>query len=314
LSSERFSTVVMDVDGDENQDLLRLRRYNGEAWVGPLEVGTQQTPGMFSDWMGSDTILRQALYPIDFDADGDVDHLSVAENYQLYLVENIDAAFYLDVYVGLSGPYDTADGMMSDALRTGGYLPEVEPYNVDCNRVLPGVLLVAGPAAITDWLVLELRDAAGEVIRRRTGLLCREGRVVDMDGVSPVKFDVIPTGDYSLVIRHRNHLAIQSQATMPVSIGDTVVVDFMDPMITPTTNATDQLNPGDGTRVMISGDANADGQVNAVDQNNFWRMQNGGVYNYRVSSADFNLDGAVNAIDVNAHWRVNNSRTSGVED
>ena len=63
-----------------------------------------------------------------------------------------------------------------------------------------------------------------------------------------------------------------------------------------------------GKTFLISGDANNDGTINPVDKNNFWRIQNGEVFDYNSSSADFNMDGVVNPVDKSIIWRTNNSR------
>ena len=71
------------------------------------------------------------------------------------------------------------------------------------------------------------------------------------------------------------------------------------------TGALNLLAPG--IYGMYSGDANRDGQVNAVDLNAHWQLQNGNPFSYLTTAADFNLDGAINAVDLNAHWQLNNS-------
>ncbi len=60
-------------------------------------------------------------------------------------------------------------------------------------------------------------------------------------------------------------------------------------------------------RAMIAGEANNDGQINPIDKNEYWRLENGNMYNYLNSKADFNLDGFVNPVDKNDYWRTNNS-------
>ncbi|MCP5064583.1 MAG: hypothetical protein GY936_19270 [Ignavibacteriae bacterium] len=62
---------------------------------------------------------------------------------------------------------------------------------------------------------------------------------------------------------------------------------------------------------MIAGDANSDGAVDAVDKNDFWRVENGTTYDYSKNS-DFNLDGNLDAVDKNDFWRVNNGTASQV--
>gem|GEM_PF-4640798 len=73
-----------------------------------------------------------------------------------------------------------------------------------------------------------------------------------------------------------------------------------------------QLEITSGVFGLWSGDANADGSINAFDSNSLWRPQNGATYNYLNSTADFNLDASVNAVDNNAHWRVGNGQTSSI--
>ena len=62
-----------------------------------------------------------------------------------------------------------------------------------------------------------------------------------------------------------------------------------------------------GIMVLWGGDANSDGNVNALDKNLHWLPQNGNPFTYGSSTADFNLDGIINAIDLNFYWRFNNS-------
>ena len=67
-----------------------------------------------------------------------------------------------------------------------------------------------------------------------------------------------------------------------------------------------------GKFMLIDGDANSDGQINAVDINLIWRIQNGQPFVYLLSTGDYNLDGTVNAVDLNLFWRPNNSKASQV--
>lgn len=76
-------------------------------------------------------------------------------------------------------------------------------------------------------------------------------------------------------------------------------------------NAQDSLG---GIFMMIAGNANGDGQINAVDRNNYWRPQNGQPFMYSIFFSDFNLDGAVNSVDINLYWRPNNSKAEQIPD
>jgi hypothetical protein len=78
--------------------------------------------------------------------------------------------------------------------------------------VAPAVLQVTGPAAIVDWILLELRskDNPATVLASRAALLRRDGLVVDVDGTSPVAVP-LPVGDYYVAIQHRNHLGAMAR-------------------------------------------------------------------------------------------------------
>jgi hypothetical protein len=137
----------------------------------------------------------------------------------------------------LEGPYTSATGMMSDALRVGGYIPATEPFTAlgfthagdGGGEVLnPALLTVTGADAIVDWLLVELRSNVNpsQVIATRSALVKRSGHVVAADG-GPVRFPV-QNGPYHVAIRHRNHLACMTAA--PVSLGSVALsIDFTAP-------------------------------------------------------------------------------------
>jgi hypothetical protein len=80
----------------------------------------------------------------------------------------------------------------------------------------PAVLAVTGPDAIVDWVFIELRDKNNNanVIATRAALVQRDGDVVDVDGVSPVKFSNLVGNEYHVALRHRNHLGVMSANTI----------------------------------------------------------------------------------------------------
>lgn len=137
----------------------------------------------------------------------------------------------IDVKAFLEGPFNGT--IMHDSLRVRGFLPLSSPYaslgythtnNSQNETIAPSILNVSGNAAIVDWIIVELRSSQTNVFASRTGLLRRDGKVVDMDGVSPLEFN-IQNGSYYVALRHRNHLSAMSSA--PVSVSSTsVTVDF----------------------------------------------------------------------------------------
>lgn len=135
----------------------------------------------------------------------------------------------------LDGPLNGA--LMNDGLRASGHIPLTEPYTLlnfhpaeagGGEQIAPSVLAVTGPDAIVDWVMVVLRDDDPPYPRKniRMALLQRDGDVVDLNGVSPVRFSQLP-GPYMLEIRHRNHLGIMTAAPMPeVPTGTLITVDL----------------------------------------------------------------------------------------
>ena len=128
----------------------------------------------------------------------------------------------LPAKVFLQGPFQ--NGLMDDQLRANGSLPLTDPYappnfihvGTGGESVAPTVFAVTGTEAIVDWVFLELRDKSDNttVVAARSALVQRDGDIVDVDGVSPVLFTNIVPGDYFVVVRHRNHLAIMTGGTV----------------------------------------------------------------------------------------------------
>ena len=148
----------------------------------------------------------------------------------------------IDIRVFLSGAYDEATGLMRDDLRQKGYLPLEEPYssinkeegefafkvtdNVNV-KVQPSVFEDRGNQSIVDWILVEIRNAIDPTIIEMTkvGLLQREGRVVEVDGLSELSFEGLPEQFY-VAIKHRNHLGIMCQELI---VNNNEMIDFINP-------------------------------------------------------------------------------------
>lgn len=232
------------------------------------------------------------------------------------------AAALLAVKMFLQGPYNTTNNLMNDALRTGGHIPTGEPYAAMTNFTHVGD---GGGESVTDvtefdaaldgddvvdWVFVELRNASNTTISTKSALLQRDGDIVDTDG-GAVKFSQVPSGDYDVVVRHRNHLGVKSASPITITKGSTVSFDF--------TSSASQTQGADVPEVATgvfgawAGDSNADGQINSVDLESHWRIQNGTPFNYSVTNSDYNFDASINSVDLEAYWRVNNSKTSQID-
>ncbi len=128
----------------------------------------------------------------------------------------------------------SADGLMRDDLRVQNLLPLSEPFTTlpyfthlggGGETVSSSVFNVAGVNAITDWVFLELRDELNNLVATHSALLQRDGDVVDVDGVSPVTFNV-PNGNYHVCVRHRNHLGTMTADALIISSDAASMVDF----------------------------------------------------------------------------------------
>lgn len=126
----------------------------------------------------------------------------------------------LSVKVWLDGPYNSGTQLMNDALRANGLIPLVD----NTSTITPSVLNVTGANAIVDRVSVSIKRN-GIVLRSWTALLQRDGDVVGTDGMSPLTFD-LPTGDYNVMVRHRNHLGC---VTAPIAFTANTTVDLRDP-------------------------------------------------------------------------------------
>jgi hypothetical protein len=159
----------------------------------------------------------------------------------------------------LLNPNIGEESLMRDDLRVSSYIPTTSPYG-DGLTVQSSVLAVAGNDAIVDWVFVELRDGMDNttVIESQSALLQRDGNVVDVDGISDIKFNIAP-GNYYVAVQHRNHLGIMTASTVALS-GTTEIVDF--------TNSNNQITFGSNAQTvfgmpatiiaMWSGNVNAD--------------------------------------------------------
>ncbi len=215
-----------------------------------------------------------------------------------------DAGPRVHLRVLLEGPWRADAGLMVDSLRTQGLLPVQEPYTalgfavsgpLGCD---PAVYQVSGPDAITDWVLVELRRAAApeEVLEARAALLQRDGDVVAVDGVSPLRFNRAPEA-FHVAVRHRNHLGAMSADTIPPDT-TTVTLDLSLP--TAATFGTEAQKSANGRQLLWAGNVVRDAQLRytgGANDRDAILAAIGGVVPTNVTTGyrveDVNLDGAV---------------------
>jgi len=218
-------------------------------------------------------------------------------------VTQLSASLSLRVYLegALQGNFNETgiDGnpLMRDNLRestfTGqNYLPAQDPYTINAtlNFDLPShyektgphllednltitnpdqVFGVSGDNAIVDWVFVELRskDNFQTAIASRSGLLQRDGDVVDLDGVSPLLFQGVTVDSAYVVVDHRTHLAVMSQKVSLSEELDFTSPDFETFHFGTTINedydfeGSQMYQTTSGYYALWSGDFNCDGRV-----------------------------------------------------
>ena len=150
---------------------------------------------------------------------------------------------------------------------------------------------------IVDWVLLELKDSAGNAVDRKAVFVLENGNVTNLDKTQPVMMKA-NAGKYHLTLRHRNHLGLSSNL-VTYAAGDNLF-DF--------TTATDATLFGNanafvtvsGKALMRGGNANSNfntrfnGTANDRDAILFYLSGNeaGTIFNV-YTPADVNLDGIV---------------------
>ena len=146
---------------------------------------------------------------------------------------------FLAAKIILQGPYQASQDLMRDQLRTKSLIPLEEPYSDmaafthvsggggETVDALEDFDYEADGDDIVDWVFLEIRDSADAVVSTRSALLQRDGDIIDIDGSnSAVSFEGITLDNYTIVVRHRNHLGVKSSGIVSISPGTTAVYDF----------------------------------------------------------------------------------------
>lgn len=144
---------------------------------------------------------------------------------------------------------------MSTALKAASVLPATDPYALGTT---PSVSPNATTAQVVDWVKVELREASNPltVVDSRAGFLLSNGDIVDSSYTSPLSFFNAPSGNYYVVIRHRNHLGVMSANPVDFSTG-TGTIDFtQSSTVTYGTHARKDL--GGGVMALWAGNVNAD--------------------------------------------------------
>jgi hypothetical protein len=229
----------------------------------------------------------------------------------------IDISIF-DLWAFLEGPFNIWSFDMQTTLNQQGVIPLAQPYNTSPWNYAGSEIVPSIPGNdIVDWVLVELRETSGgpetatssTTIARQAAFITNYGKIVDIDGMSNLRFNLSITGNLFIVMHHRNHLSIMNAEALPY-FGGIYYFDF--------TASTDYIYGGQagcknlyGSSIMAAGDGNGDGVIDLSDKNVSWSADCG---KKGYIQTDLNLNQQVNNQDKLEFWRLNYSMQSQVPD
>jgi len=219
-------------------------------------------------------------------------------------VTTIGSSLSLDLKIFLEGPFNGTN--MNTDLNAGGYLPLTQPYNTSPWNYSGTESVVSIPNGnITDWILVEIRDApdaasatSATMIARQAAFVLNNSSIVGIDGVSILQFNVSINHNLFVVVWHRNHLGILSAYSL-VESGGIYSYDFTTGAGQVYGGALGHKEIGTGIWGMTAADGYADGQVDNPDKNDVWLLNSGST---GYLQGDFNMDGIVDETDKINFW------------
>ena len=127
----------------------------------------------------------------------------------------------VEVKIFLEGAYDSSIHEMRTDIN--GNIPTTSPYSEDPRTTTVTPI----PSTIVDWVLVQLRTAdTGPAVSSRSAFIRNDGRIVADNGTTGyIKMD-IADGDYYIVIKHRNHLAVMSANPVSLNASTSTLYDF----------------------------------------------------------------------------------------
>ena len=144
---------------------------------------------------------------------------------------------------------------------------------------------------IVDWVVIELKDSKFRSVDTVAALLTKTGKVISTVGDSLIPVNET-SGNYYVIIRHRNHIAIMSASMITPSMTPTLF-DFSRSLANIYGGAAKLIKSG--LYGMYASDANYDGAIDTLDFNLYEIDNKNAEDGYKIT--DFNLSGFINSAD-----------------
>jgi hypothetical protein len=263
-----------------NTNFLAVTHFNGTQWTHAKSFGNY---GSVEDlrWRAGSGFTSFSPFSV---VDGDM---------------AMDVPFDLKAFFECC--YNPQAAEMSTELNANALIPLSQPYNTTPWGYNGTESVNSIPNAnVVDWVLVDLRDASsaaqatgGTQYARKAGFLLKDGSIVEADGITPVTFSIKPSGNYYVVINHRNHLSVMS-ANAITYVDDNYSIDF--------TNSSNVYGGAAGMTELTTGVyglvsgmvETSDTEVNGLDKSAAWDNKNksGGYFLW-----DCTLDGNVDAAD-----------------
>lgn len=271
--------------------------YTVSATEGMLYIRSGDTLALITGPVPELTVLWLQVTQADVDASGGVTTISISgaggdctdalditwtgvANY----TGSVDVTCKSVLVVGmfLEGAYNTTSGDTTMRTDINTLIPLTSPYAVAPWNA-PAASVATMPTAVVDWVLVELRDpATNALVESQAGLLSTTGYVFDTDLNFGLTFNA--TGEYNVIVRHRNHLPVMSSGTVDP---DGTLLDMA---LLPNILGGEQQVSRLGALNLFAlkaGDVNANGIINRTDFNIF--KQAGSLLN-TYNSSDCNMD------------------------
>lgn len=275
------------------------------------ELNTNTEPGLVPWYLAGGTEWNGKLTPITRDGTNNyVTYTGITSTELANEWKLADAKYTMNATALLRGPWNNVSAMNTN-LNSGGIIQLTQPYNTTPFNYTGTESVGAIPNVnVVDWVLVELRKpstglpqdaASATIIGRKAGFLLNNGTVTDLDGVTPISFDIAKQGSAFMVVRHRNHLGIMSNSLPSNATGSfnndyTVLANSYKPVGAPSDPVV-LLGGASGKYGMWAGDANKNGVVNVTDINAIKLAISNSSTGYLLT--DTNLSNGINATDVN---------------
>jgi Domain of unknown function (DUF4832)/Domain of unknown function (DUF4874) len=209
----------------------------------------------------------------------------------------------LNLKVFLSGAFDKSLKQMTNNLHLQSLIPTVQPfaarYNYFGNESLNSINLATN---ICDWVLVEIRDPSSNVIvAQKAAVIRTDGRLVEANNYNNGNTQYGLTfqnliGQYKVIIRHRNHLAIATNSPITFGQNNTENIDFSTNVNVKNSNQSLLGVGSNGLNIygLRQSNASSDQFIDATDKTILLNARESiNLYRYE----DINLDGFVDATD-----------------